>query len=866
MDYYQQSPEEVLKKLHTSKKGLNKNEVQKRFAKHGKNVIEKVKTKSKLKILFSQFNSFIIYILIFAGIVSLLIGHAIDAAVIFAIVLLNGVIGFAQEYKAEEIIEKLKKSLSYKAMVVRDGVRKEIDSKFLIPGDICFLEVGDRVLADCRIIEQENFEVNEAVLSGESFPVEKKIELLSSSVVLTKRNNMVYAGTTISKGRATAVVVQTGSNTEFGNLANLVQKTKSDKTPLEKKINLFSKNISIAILGFVFVAFLIGVYLGIELVEMFMVSISLAIGAIPEGLPAIIAITLAASITQMKKVNTLVRKLPSAETLGRTTVICTDKTGTLTEEELTVDSIYSRKQRNIDSIKNLDFNTKKLFEIGILCNNARDEGSVILGDPTETALIKAAKKFNLEKKSLTEKNPRHTEFSFDSQRKMMSIIRTDGVMYSSYVKGAPQFILEKCTKELINGKISLLSKKRKSELENALQDMEKHGLRVLGFAFRSLGKNITRANKLQTDAETHLTFTGFIGMIDPPRKEVKNAIKEAQEAGITIKVITGDSAMTTLAVAKKLGLKGTTIEGKTLGQLDKKQFDEAVKAHTIFARVTPEQKLKIVDTLKEQGEVVGVTGDGVNDILALKRADIGIAMGIRGTDVARESSDIVLLDDNFASIVGAIKQGRRVFDNMKKSIKFLLAANLGEVFAVILALILGFPLIFLPLAILWMNLVTDSLPALALALEPAERNILKRKPENKNLLYGIWNYALVAGILMVISALAIFNYGFSNFGVETARTMAITTAIFFELFFVFSCKSNDSIFKTGILNNKYLIGAVALSILLHLIAIYTGLGSLFEFIPLTLSQLGWSILAGVSGLIVFESWKLGKMFKNNLPK
>jgi len=861
MDYYKESPEEVLKKLRTSKRGLSKSEVQKRFAKYGKNVIEKVKTKSKIRILFSQFNSFLIYILILAGLVSLFIGHNIDAAVIFAIVIINGLIGFAQEYKAEEIIEKLKKSLSYKAIVVREGKRQEVDSRLLVPGDIVVFEAGDKVLADCRVLECENFQVNEAVLSGESFPIAKQTDAFTQNVILAERKNMVYAGTTVSKGHATAVIIKTGSNTEFGNLANLVQTTESDKTPLEKKINLFSTHISIAILAFVFVAFLIGIYLGVGTLEMFMVAVSLAIGAIPEGLPAIIAITLAASITQMKKVNTLVRKLPSAETLGRATVICTDKTGTLTEEKLTADSIYSGKKINVATMKKLDGQTKKLLEIGMFCNNARDEGSVILGGPTETALIAIGKQFGLNKKTLTEQNPRHTEFSFTSERKIMSIIRKNGAMHTSYVKGAPQFILEKCTKELVNGKLSLLSKSRRQELEKILADMEQNGLRVLGLAFKELGKSVAAKDKLQESAETRLIFTGFIGMIDPPRKEVKNAIRQAQEAGITVKVITGDSAGTTEAVARKLGLKGTTIKGRILEGLNKKQFENAVVEHTIFARVTPEQKLKIVDVLKAKGEVVGVTGDGVNDILALKRADIGIAMGVRGTDVARESSDVVLLDDNFASIVGAVKQGRRVFDNMKKSIKFLLAANLGEVVAVIIGLIMGLPLIFLPLAILWMNLVTDSLPALALAVEPAEPNVLKRKPENKNLLHGIWNYTLVAGILMVISSLIIFNYAFSNFNVEIARTMAITTAIFFELFFVFSCKSKQSLFKTGILNNKLLLGAVALSIGLQLIAIYTVFGNLFEFVPLTLSQLGWSILAGSSGLIVFEGWKLGKMVK-----
>ena len=858
MNWHAEEKEVVLQNLKSSKKGLSEKEVQDRLTQYGKNTLRKHKGKSKLKVLINQFNSLLIYILIGAAVISFVIGHVIDAIVISIIVLLNAGIGFVQEYKAEEIIEKLKKSLKYKVMVLRSGVQKEIDSMYLVSGDIILLESGDKVLADCRILESSNLQSNESVLTGESLPVEKDESILDKDTVLAERRNILYAGTSIARGKAKAVVVSTGIKTEFGKLAELVQTTISEKMPLEEKVNKFSRKVSIAVLILVMIVFAVGVGLGLDKLEMFLVSISLAIGAIPEGLPAIIAITLAFAVKQMYKNNTLIRRLPAAETLGRATVICTDKTGTLTEEELTVDKIYSKKILPVEEIKKLDSDIRQIMKVAILCNNARDENDSILGDPTEVALIKVSKKFGISKKIMTEQNSRVKEFPFDSNRKMMSIIRENGKIKTSYVKGAPLFLLERCTKELVSGKIKLVTSKRRRELEQISKQMESSGLRVLGFGFRQLTKFT------QKEAENHLIFSGFAGMIDPPRMEVKDAIKEALGAGIKIKVITGDSALTTKAIVEKIGLIGEIIEGKELDKLNDHQWERAVLEKTIFARITPQQKLRVVEILKKQDETVAVTGDGVNDILALKRADIGIAMGVRGSDVARDSSDMVLLDDNFNSIVLAIRQGRRVFDNLKKSIKFLLAANVGEVFAVVIALIFGMPLIFLPLAILWMNLVTDSLPALALAVEPAGKDVMKRKPENTNLLTGIGMSIVVAGILMIVSSLWVFKNGMVNYGLDVARTMAITVAIFFELFFSFSCKSERSLFSTGIFNNKYLIYAVFASAGLHLAAIYTPLGIVFGFVSLSGFQLGISVLAGLSGLVFFELWKIvGHFFDKN---
>ena len=842
MDWHSIAPEVVLKKLKSSEMGLTEGAVQKKFAEHGKNVIRKFKRKSKLVVFLGQFNSLLVYILILAAIVSGLIGHVVDAVIIGGIVILNAGIGFYQEYKAEEIIDKLRKSLKYKALVLRDGVQKEVDSRFLVPGDILILNAGDRVLADCRVFSSESLQANESVLTGESFPISKIGDVLGKEIVLAERKNMLYAGTSVVRGKSKAIVVATGKETEFGKLADLVQTTVDEKMPLEKKVDGFSKKIAIAILVLVGVAFAVGVSVGIDKIEMFLVSVSLAVGAIPEGLPAIIAITLAVAIKQMHKANTLIRRLPAAETLGRATVICTDKTGTLTEEELTVDKIYGDK--------------KRIFKIGILCNDARDEEDKILGDPTEVALIKVAKKFGFDKAKETEKNVKVKEYPFSSERKMMSIIRASGKIKTSYVKGAPEVVLGNCTKEIVKGKIKLLTAKRRAELKKVYFKMEGDGLRVLGFGFRQLTKID------QKEAEGRLTFAGFAGMIDPPRKEVKDAIKQALDAGIEIKVITGDAALTTKAIAGKVGLKGGAVEGRELDKLDDDKWDEVVRGNVIFARVTPQQKLKIVEVLKKQNETVAVTGDGVNDILALKRADIGISMGIRGSDVARDSSDIVLLDDNFASIVNAVREGRKIFLNLKKSVKFLLAQNAADIFIVTIAILVGMPLPFLPLMILWMNLMTDSLPALAFSVEPVE-GIMKKKPKSDGLLSGIWKTVLIAGLFNFISVMIIFKYGLGNFSLDVSRTMALSACIFFSLFFAFTCKSDKSLFKTGILNNKYLIGAVVISFGLHLIAIYSPLGSVLGMVSLSGGQLGLSVLAGLSGLVVFELWKVVGYFRAN---
>ncbi len=858
MEYWHAiSIKEVYKKLNTSEQGLDESEVKARLKKYGMNDLGKLKAKNPFLILLSQFKSLLIIILIIAMIISFLIGHILDACVIFAIVLLNGIIGFIQEYKAEEIIEKLRESLDYKVFVFRNNQEKEISSKFLVPGDIIVLNEGMKIPTDCRIINQHNLGVNEAILTGESFPIDKTSDIIEKDSILAERKNMLYAGTTVVRGKCLASIVSTGRETEFGSLAETVQQTREEKMPLEKKIDEFGKIVSFIIIGLVIILFFVGIYLGMDKMEMFLISISLAVGAIPEGLPAIIAITLAVAIKRMYRSDTLIRKLPAVETLGRTTLICTDKTGTLTEESLEVDEIFVGGKFYTKN-SNTEKNILQILKIGVLCNDARDEQGSVLGDPTEVALIKIAKIFGIDKKIETEKNPRIAEYSFDSERKMMSVIRKYGEIKTSYVKGAGIEILKNSTKEFVNGRIQLLSNERKKELKIILHKMESKGLRVLGFGFKQIPSSSEISQK---NSENQLIFVGFQGMIDPPRKEVKEAVENALSAGIEIKILTGDSEKTTKAIAERLGLHGEAITGQELDKIPKdneKQWNDIVRQKTIFARITPHQKLKIVEILKKQKHIVAVTGDGVNDILALKKADIGISMGIRGADATRDASDMVLLDDNFASIIKAVREGRRVFDNLKKSIKFLLAANAAQIFIILFILLLRWPLPFLPLAILWMNLVTDSLPALALAVEPTEQGIMKKKPRKDGLLSGIWSWILIAGILNFVSVIILFYWALGNFSLEIARTMAVSAAVLFELFFAFSCKSEESLFKTGILNNKWLLYSIVISAGLHLLAVYTPLGIIFQFVPLTWNQLGISIVTGLSGLVVFEVWKIFK--------
>jgi Ca2+-transporting ATPase len=862
---------EVLAKLETSEEGLSDKEAALRLRKYGKNEIREIAKISSLAIFFEQFKSVFIVILFAAGIFSLLIGHYIDFGVITAIVLINSAVGFFQQYKAEKTISELKEMLVPKVKVIRNKKVEEILSSSLVPGDIIIVSEGDKITADCRILRENELQTNEAALTGESFPQDKSSEVIPIGAQLADRENMLYAGTAIVRGSARALVVSTGMHTEFGKIASMVQKIKTKKTPLEEKLDIFSKNVAVIVLILAAITTLIGIYRGEDIFNMILAGIALAVSVIPEGLPAVIAITLALAIRRMRKHRALIRKLPAAETLGRTTVICTDKTGTLTEEEMFVTDIYCNNQ--YFKIKDHNFYLKdekinpdknqellQLLRTGIMCNNARLEikgnKAEVFGDPTEKALVLSAYKSGLIKKLEVEKELRIKEYSFSSSRKMMSIVRKKNKTITSYVKGAPDVILKRCTQELANNKIINLTEKRKQEIHRAYESMASESRRVLAFAFKPIPEKYN-----QHLAESDLIFLGLQGMLDIPRKEVKEAIQNCKTAGIKVKMITGDSMLTAQAVAKMIGMDSEAIEGKDLEKLSKEEFDACIKQKTIFARINPEIKLKIIQSLKEHREIVAVTGDGVNDILALKEAHIGVAMGIRGTDVARDVSDIILLDDNFTTIVHAIREGRRVYDNMKKSIKFHLSANIDEIFVVITALLLYMPLPLMPLAILWMNLITDSLPSLALTVEKEEKDIMRRKPINQRegILTDIWKFVLIAGFASFITTILLF-YFYYEMDLAKARTMALTTSVFCELFIVFACRSRDkTIWEIGARSNKFLFYSVVAAALLQLIAIYSPLASIFGFTALSFFELLLVTAASSLGFLFIETLKLFKI-------
>ncbi len=862
---------EVITRLKTSENGLSDNEASIRLKKYGKNEIRQISKLSPFFIFLEQFKSVFIVILFAAAVFSFFIQHYIDFGVIMVIVILNSAIGFFQQYKAEKIISEMKELLVPKVKIIRDGEISEISSLEIVIGDVIIVSEGDKITADCRLIQVNELQTNEAILTGESFPQDKTSEKVSFQTVLADRENMLYAGTSIARGNAKAVVVATGMDTEFGRIAGLVQNIKSKKTPLEQKLNIFSRKIAVAVLILALITIIAGIIKGKEIFDMILTGISLAVSVIPEGLPAVISVTLAFAIRRMQKYNALIRKLPAGETLGRTTVICTDKTGTLTEEKMSVSAVYCNSQKFDIENDHFLLNKKKispekdeglmqLLRTGIMCNNARleikNKKVEIFGDPTEKALVMSAYEAGFIKKIELEKEIRVREYSFSSSRKMMSIVRKKENEFFSYVKGAPDIVLKNCSKELSSGKVINLNEKRKKKLLEVYEDMASDALRVLAFAFREVPEKFN-----QEIAEKELIFLGFQGMLDKPRKEVKNAIRDCKNAGIKIKMITGDSVMTAIAISNMIELGGEAIGGNELEKLSEEDFDRVVNQNTIFARITPEIKLKIIQSLKKQKEIIAVTGDGVNDILALKEAHIGIAMGIRGADVTREVADIILLDDNFSTIVNAIREGRRVYDNMKKSIRAHLSANAHELLVVLTAVAFAFPLPFLPLAILWMNLITDSLPSLALSVEKEESGIMNRKPinHNNNILNGISRFLVIAALLSFIATMGMFLL-FYQADLEKARTIALTTAVFSEMFVILSCRSEEkNIWKVGLFSNKFLFVSIIIAVVLQLIAIYTPLAGIFGLKAISLGELSLTIAASSLIFIFFETTKFFKI-------
>jgi Ca2+-transporting ATPase len=864
--FYNKTVEQTYKALNTTEKGLSSNEAARRLEDYGPNEITEKKAISKIKIFISQFNSFIVYILIAAVLISMVIGEYVDSVVILIILILNAVLGFVQEYRAEKSIAALKKLASLKATVVRDGKEKEIEAEGIVPGDIIILETGGKVPADARLVEVVNLQTHEAALTGESLPIKKEMKVYTKKMVLGDQKNMVFSGTIVTAGRGKAVVTATGMNTQIGKIAGMMHEMKEELTPLQKKLQTFGKWLGILIIiicAFVFVVGIVREYLTVGVLQlefvnmMFLVAIALAVAAIPEGLPAVVTISLGIGTQRMIKRNALIRTLPSVETLGSVTVICTDKTGTLTKNEMTVRKVYTNgkivevigsgyKTKGKFILDGRPFNPREvelLLRIGALNNNARLRANSIIGDPTEVALIVSAAKAGLVKENLEEKYPRIGEISFDSQRKRMSTIHRIGKETVMYTKGAPEVIVGLCNRIYENGEVRTITEEDKKRILKVNEDFANEALRVLAFAYK---------NVITGTSEKNLVFVGLQGMIDPPRTEVKEAVVKCKKAGIKVVMITGDFEITAKAIAREIGLEGKSITGNDLDKVT--SLDDIVDDVSIYARVNPEHKMKIIAALKKKGHIVAMTGDGVNDAPALKQADIGIAMGIKGTDVAKEASDMILTDDNFASIVNAVEEGRGIYDNIKKFINYLLSSNFGEVLVLFVAMLIGFrdpsgsiaiPLI--AVQILWMNLITDGFPALALGVDTASPRIMDRKPRktNENIItLNMGLNILIIGILICSATLFLFDK-YIVLDLEEARTVAFTTLVILQIVRVHMVRSQ---YDVGIFSNKYLTYAITFSIILQLTVIYTPLSRIFRTVGLGVGEWLWIV---VVSMIVF---------------
>jgi len=839
MNYYQKSKKEVLKVLGSSETGLRNVDAELRLKEHGLNEIKETKGIHPLTIFFRQFKSIIVVILLVAILLSLIIGEKIDAAVIAMIVILNAILGFIQEYKAEKSIQALKKLETSKARVIRDNKEIEIESKYLIPGDIIILQEGDRVPADARLITTASLEAQESSLTGESTPVSKNISAISKKSPIADQKNMVFSGTIITRGNAKAIVVKTAMSTEIGKIASLIQETEEEPTPLQNKLKKLGRTISIATVFICLIVFLTGVFKGNNTSEMFITAISLAVAAIPEGLPAIVTISLALGVKRMVKKNVLMRTLPTVETLGTTTVICSDKTGTLTRNEMTVRKIYvdnhiinvsgegyTKTGKFSDKTRNLPL----LLEIGALCNNSTIQKDKAIGDPTEAALIISAEKLHIKKRLLEAIKPRTDEIPFDSERKLMSTLHKTKKGSILYTKGAPDVILKKCSKIIINNKVKILTDKEKKEILEKNNELASNALRVLGFAYK----------KTKIAKEDNLIFVGLQAMKDPPRSGVKEDIEKCKQAGIKVIMITGDHQLTAEAIAKEIGIEGKSITGEEIG----KDLESKVEDIAIYARVNPSHKMQIIKALKNKGHIVAMTGDGVNDAPALKNADIGIAMGIKGTEVAKEASDMILTDDKFSSIVNAVREGRGIYINIKKFVNYLLSSNLGEILVIFIASILGWPMPLIALQILWINLITDGLPALALGVDPIGKGMMNLKPRDPKEQIVTKNMSLtiiITAILIATATLILFNKYLPD--IEKARTIAFTSLVVFELVRLYIVRAQ---YKIKLFSNKFLILAVAASLCLQLLVIYTPLNALFKTTYLNITEWAYIIMASIA--------------------
>jgi Ca2+-transporting ATPase len=933
--------DDVLKELKTTIKGLTNEEAKRRLEQYGYNELKETKKRNVLQMFLEEFKDIFIILLLVATVLSSVIGYYeslnepgksfletyTDTITIGVIVLLCAVAGFIQEYRAEKALEALKKLTAPKARVLRNGKEELIPSREVVPGDILLLEAGDRLSADGRLLEVVELKTDEAVLTGESIPVNKELGIIKTELSLAERENMVFTATHITYGRGKAVVVTTGMNTEFGKIAEMVQATEEEETPLQKKLDKFAKKIAKIVVILSAIIFALNVFaegLNIKSVlDSFMTSIALAISVVPEGLPAIVTVGLALGAREFTKRNAIIRKLSSAESLGSTTVICSDKTGTLTRGEMTVRKIYLNDKiidvtgvgyepkgefaldgESIDP-KKIDGLTL-LLRIGLLCNNAvleKNKSWHIVGDTTEGSLIVSAGKVGLKKEELEKKYPRKYEVPFTSERKLMTTVHsTPEKELFAYVKGAPEVILQRCERILENGEVKDLTDERKEEILKTNERLASEALRLLGMTYKKLPSHLVEFN--DEELEEDLVFVGLQGMMDPARTEAIEANKKCQEAGIKTVMITGDHKLTAIAVAKEIGMMkkdSMALTGDELEKLSDKQFGKIVEKVVVYARASPEHKLRIIKAWKAKGEIVAMTGDGVNDAPAVKNADVGIAMGISGTDVTREASDIVLADDNFATIVNAIEQGRIIYDNVRKYARFLMACNFDEVLVIGSFALLGgifgdklFPLPLIPAMLLWINLVTDGAPAVALSVDPPDEDVMKRKPRkpNEGILHGMILFIIVSFILQSTGTILVFSLEYYVFpgtwmsdakynwlslplndpnreqsrlrALDEARTVAFVQAALFELFVVWNCRSEKhSFWKMGrkIFKNKFFVIAEIISIGVTLWICYIPVTQqMFHIVPLTLADLAYVLGISAWGFFVLPELFMGKKF------
>ena len=867
--WYTKELNQVFNELNTRQGGLTEDEANKRLEKYGANNLKEKKKESLFIKFIKQFNDFMIIVLIIAAIISAIVaktngsGDYIDSIIIIAIVIFNAIMGLIQEEKAEKSLEALKKMSAPNAKVRRNGKIREIEASKVVPGDIVMLEAGNYVPADCRLIDSYNLQIEESSLTGETLPTSKQADvILNANTAIGDLKNMAFATTIVVNGHAEAVVVETGMNTKVGQIAGMIIENESPETPLQKKLGEVGKTLAITCMIICGLIFLIGIWKQIPITEMFMTSVGLAVAAIPEGLPAIVTIMLSIGVTKMAKKNSIIRKLPAVETLGCSSVICSDKTGTLTQNKMTVTQIRNA----VGIVKNDD--RRFILELGTMCTDTIESQEVI-GEATEVAITNAAVEMNLRKRDLYDQMQRINEISFDSKRKMMTTIHKIGSKYRIITKGAPDVLIKRCNQYYQNGRIEPIFSKRDA-LQEQNQMMAEDALRVIAIAYKDVEK-LPREINSET-IENELTFVGLIGMIDPPREGVKEAVKTCRKAGIKTVMITGDHLQTAKAIAKELGIlrKGDlAINGETLEKMSQQELERDIMRYSVFARVSPEHKVRIVKAFKSTGAVVAMTGDGVNDAPALKNADIGIAMGKGGTDVAKNASDMVLTDDNFVTIVEAVKQGRNIYDNIKKAVHFLLATNIGEIVAIFVGLLLGIKSPLLAIQLLWVNLVTDSLPAIALGLEKAENNIMNRLPRNprKSLFAdGLWGKITTEGVMIGMLTLVAFSIGNNLYSIEVGRTMAFLSLGILELVHSFNIKGEESIFKTGLFENRYLVGAFVLGTLLQVVVVVISpLAQIFDVVPLNSVQ--WLMTAIISILPVvivelqkkFNAYKFGKV-------